>query len=185
MRPLFRPLAVVVFGWMGLSLAIPLAGRAGVLALFDSKQVWTDENGESHVISEWKQGPLVLTMIYGDCRKTCPNLTFVKLREIQKALDERKIAASFVIGTFDPKNDTNSVLQHLKTTNAKNRTNWHFIRGNPEQTRALAQELGLGGFYEMDEHIVHKFRIVYFDPTSKRETALDYDHKDVQWLFKP
>ena len=63
------------------------------------------------------------------------------------------------------------------------RDNWHFIRGSLKQTHALAQGLGLEGFYRMDEHIVHNFRIVYFDPQSGKERALDFEHKDVQSLF--
>ncbi len=178
MNPLLRAFFISFI----VNFATSASGLAAVSNLLNDKQIWKDENEESHALTDWSQGPVVMTMIYGDCKKTCPYLTFVKLREIQKVLDAKKISAQFIIGTFDPVNDTPSVLRHLKDVNATGRKNWHFIRGTSEQTHLLAQELGLGDYYEMDDHIVHKFRIVYFDPNSKHETAMDYQHKDVKSL---
>lgn len=173
-----------------LSFLAPLSGAqalASVQNLLESQSVWTDEAAQSHTLQDWGAGPLVFTMVYGNCRKTCPNLTFVKLEEIQRELDSQKINAQFIIGTFDPENDTSQILKNLKVKFG-NHPNWHFIRGGKKQTRELAHQLGLGGYYEMspndlDNHIVHKFRIVYFDPAAKKERALDYENKSVQALF--
>ena len=64
-----------------------IGAMASVSSILKEPSTWTDEKQEPHRLrATWGKTPLVVTMIYGDCRKASPNLTFVKLREIQKVL---------------------------------------------------------------------------------------------------
>jgi len=178
-----RLLAPLLFTLI-LSILRPSYAHASAQDALDATTLWTDEMGASHPLQYWDlKSPVVLTMIYSQCRKTCPNLTFKKLREIQSALESRNVLAQFFIATLDPKNDTPEVLNALKKRQAPDQQNWHFIRGTEIQTRVFADKIGLGKYWEMDDHIQHNFRIVYYDPKTQTEHALTYDQKNVNSLF--
>ena len=146
---------------------------------------WSDEYGSSLKLSSFREKPVVLSMIYTDCRKICAVLTIDKLKEFQKLLDQRQLKAEFVIATFDPENDTSEKLLSYKKRMSLLRSNWHLIRNTEPVTRSFAAKLGLENYWRMDDHIIHNFRIVYLDVGQKHKRFLDADHTDIERLLAP
>ena len=155
----------------------------------DSKTVWKDESGKDFRISDIKDKNLVLTMLYTNCRKTCPALTLKKLGKIQEIVDLKKIPTQFVLITFDPVEDTQEVLHRFKDRMIRekissNANSWHFLRGSDQETRQFADRIGLGDYWKMEDHIQHSFKILYFDRQNLRVRTLDHHRRDVETLFE-
>ena len=170
---------IILAGIFGFSSA-----RASVEKILKDTHTWTDENGKSLELSQFKDHPLVMTMIYTNCRKTCPNLTLAKLKELQAELNQRNQKAEFIIVTLDPDQDTPEVMANFKKHMKLDFGNWHFLRASQDQTRHFAREIKMENYWTMDDHIVHDFRIVYFDPAQAGERFLDSSNKNVKKLFE-
>jgi protein SCO1/2 len=126
---------------------------------------WKDDTGNLVKLDQWKGRPLVLTMAYAACRKTC-STTLMVLKEIQKTFDQQGRPAEFVVVTYAPDTDTPSVWTEYRKKRGLTRDNWHFISGNERDTRLMAGMLDLV-FWSYDEHVMHDFRVVIFDAEGK------------------
>ena len=152
-------------------------------ALANNQTTWTDEKGQALHLSDFSNKPVILTMAYSQCKKTCPLVTMKELKEIQKILEEKKIAADFFVITLDPEHDTKDELLHFKKKVGVDRPNWHFIRADSKETRELAANIGLGNYWSMDDHIQHQYKILYFNPNQKIVRTLNWDRPRAAELF--
>lgn len=152
-------------------------------AIFNDSTTWIDEQKQTHKLSDYKDSAMVVSMLYTECKRICPELTVDKLKEIQRNLDQKSQTAQFVIVTFDPANDTPEVLAKFKKKIGMDRPNWHFLRGSAKQTHEFAEKLDLGNYWKVDDHIQHVFKIVFLDFKDGRKRNLDWDHRDVATLF--
>lgn len=181
MKPIF---------WLGLIIslsAIPfsitIADNQNSPTLVEDHTPWINESGQSVELSSWQDRSVIITMSYTECKKTCPQMTFKKLKEIQEIFDSRKQEAEFIIISFDPKTDTPEVLKQFKSHMGYDRPNWHFLTGSEADTRKFANKMGLGDYWKMDDHILHSFRIAYLDAKKKTTRWLDWDHRQVSSLI--
>ena len=175
-------LLVFVFSFLLLNSVYALT--ADTLGIMSNEESWSDETGAQFKFSDYSKSSVVFTMFYTECRKTCPELTLRKLKEIQERLDQKKQVAEFIIGTLDPENDTSEVLLKFKKRLGIKAEKWHLIRGTEDQTRRLAKKVGLGDYWKMDDHIQHGFRIHFLDLVSGTTKTLTYKDRDVARLFE-
>lgn len=150
----------------------------------DSKMIWQDDSGKNVKLSDWQKNTVVLTMSYTSCRRICPNMTLKKLKELQEGYDKLKKKVEFIIVTFDPENDTPHELSKYKKKNKIDRNNWHFLTGTLENTKTFSEKLDLDGFWKMDDHVFHGFKIVVIGPNGDELGSLDWDHQDIKTLLK-
>jgi cytochrome oxidase Cu insertion factor (SCO1/SenC/PrrC family) len=133
---------------------------------------WVDADGASKTLDDYKGRPVVMTMSYTSCRKTCSNSMLV-LRRVQQILDRRGQDASFVIVSYDPEHD--SPVQWRRYRDARRLpATWHFFSGSPADTKRLADFLELS-YWVYDEHVMHDFRIVVFDAEGRRLKDIFWD----------
>ena len=130
-----------------LSAAIVALGCASALALASGSlhQVplsWRTDRGETVTLERWKGERVVLTMVFTSCQATCP-ITMGKLRDIQSQFDREKLAANFLIVSFDPVRDTPEKLAAYRVATEHTQPNWTFLVGSEEDTRTLAMLLGI------------------------------------------
>lgn len=134
---------------------------------------WTpDQGGAPLSLSELRGKPLVLTMSYTACRRTC-STTMLVLREMQAIFDRRNLPVNFAIVSYDPQRDSPKEWQLYRKSRGLDRASWHFLTGTMPDTRRLARHLDLA-FWRYDDHVLHDFRIVLFD-------AVGRWHKDIVW----
>jgi protein SCO1/2 len=127
--------------------------------LFAQPWVWRDEDGAEVRFDSWRGAPIVVTMIFTSCTSTCP-LTIEKLRRVTETFEHEGRAATFVLVTLDPSNDTPEQLRRFKASRQLP-GKWHLLRGSDEQTRELADLLQVHVLD--DSHVFHDARIVVFD----------------------
>lgn len=162
---------VLLVGWCGCATqstgSAPRPGRPAAPgdapSLFASPWTWTDEQGASIRFDQWRGAPIVVTMVFTGCTSTCP-LTIEKLRHVTETFEREGRAATFVLVTLDPSNDTPEQLRMFKSARQLP-GRWHLLRGNDADTRALADILQI---HVLDDaHIFHDSRIVLFDRDGK------------------
>jgi protein SCO1 len=132
-----RRAALVSVGCL-LVAGIASAGRS----LYQAPLTWQTDRGETVTLDHWKDQPVVLTMIFTSCQATCP-FTMGKLVAIQQQFDREKIAARFVIVSFDPRRDTPAKLAQYRRETGHLNSNWTFAVGSEDDTRTLAMLLGI------------------------------------------
>jgi protein SCO1/2 len=139
------------------------AARADAPSLFAPPWIWSDEQGAPVRFEQWRGAPIIVTMVFTACTSTCP-VTIERLRRVTETFAREGRAATFVLVTLDPSNDTPEQLRRFKISR-RLPERWHLLRGNDAQTRALADLLQV--HLLDDAHVFHDARIVVFDRDGK------------------
>jgi len=106
-------------------------------SLYNVPIIWTDNTNRKVSLSHWAGESVVITMAYTSCRFSCP-LIVRKLKKIEKLLFEAGHKAEFIVITMDPQVDTPEVMaKHMKERGI-DQPNWHFLRGNKQDTRKMS-----------------------------------------------
>lgn len=126
--------------------------------MFGRPWVWTDETGAPVRFEAWRGTPIIVSMMFTDCTSACP-MTIEKLRHATEALARDKRAATFVLVTLDPRNDTPEQLRRFKASRGLPPA-WHLLRGDETDTRELADLLQI--HLVENAHLFHETRIVVF-----------------------
>ena len=138
----------------------PAGAAAPSPSLFERPWVWSDEGGTPVTLSRWRGSLLVVTLFFTSCTTTCP-VTVDKLLRLGDTFRREGRAATFVLVTLDPSNDTSVQLRRFKTARGLP-PDWHLLRGNDQETRELADFLRIR-IMDEDAHIIHDGRIVFLD----------------------
>jgi protein SCO1 len=130
---------------------------------------FTDQQGHSRRLSEWRGRTIAVTFIYTRCPLPdfCPlmdrNFAVVQRR----LLDRGELAAKvhLLSVTFDPQHDTPDVLRAHAQKVGSNDAVWTWLTGNPSEIDRFASSLGMSilrGDQPLAE-ITHNLRTVVLD----------------------
>ncbi|HSM98920.1 MAG TPA: SCO family protein [Gallionella sp.] len=156
-----------------LAMLAPSPVRSAPFSFYTLPYPFTNDRAETVHLSDWRGKPLILTMEYSNCRFMCTT-TFSKMKAIQTAADEKKLAIDFMIISLDPKNDTPKAWQQYRVSREVDRSNWHLLTGSEATTREFAALIGIKYWY-LDEHILHDFKIVRLNARGEIEKEItDY-----------
>jgi protein SCO1/2 len=142
---------------------LPTAAAGETRSLFDADWTWRDEQGQAVRFDRWRGAPIFVSLVFTNCTSACP-LTIERLRRVSETFRAEGRAATFVLVTLDPANDTPEQLQRFKLSRGLP-ADWHLLRGDDAQTRALADLLQVK--VVENAHIFHDSRIVVFDRDGK------------------
>ncbi len=144
-----------------------LACAAGVLQIGGR---WLDDDGRAVSLADWRGRYSVLTMSVGGCRKICTT-TLRRMEELQAIADQRGLQLDFLVVSIDPKSDTPQAWREYRGLRGLNRANWHFLGGSEDDTRRLANALGIS-YWFYDEHPLHDFKIALVGPDGEIRRTL-------------
>lgn len=117
-------------------------------------------------------------------------VTIKLLDKIQKELELRGKTAQVMVITLDPENDTSDVLLRFKKRLGPGHENWHFLRADLESTKGFTRKVGFGSFWKMSDHpedgdhLLHSFKITFFNSETQEVHSLDWDHREIESLFE-
>ncbi len=156
------------------ALAVPAIGQANPgLDSTIGRIKWMPNQGTTPLaLADLLGKPVVLTMSYTACRRTC-STTMLVLREMQAIFDRKGREANFAIVSYDPARDSPAEWTAYRKSRGLDRASWHFLTGTLPDTRRLARFLDLN-FWNYDQHVMHDFRIALFDTQGRW-------HKDIVW----
>lgn len=117
----------------------PLPGRS----VYHLDDTWKTHRGEELQLADLRGRPVVAVMFYASCESACPLLIRDALR-LQDSLPQTAGRETrFLMVTIDPERDAPERLARYVEDNGLESPDWHFISGEPHQTRALAAMLGV------------------------------------------
>ena len=129
-----KPLFLIFLSLM--SNEYPTYGGVGP-NLFQFEETWKDDSGQTVKLATLKGKKIVFAMVYTSCQSACPLIT-KKMKAIEKKLDDTKVAAEFLIVSFDTEHESEKSLTHFRKHMGLDSKNWHLLRGLDSATRKLA-----------------------------------------------
>ena len=148
---------------LGLVLLLGASVAAASRSLYQVPLTFGTDRGETVSLARWKGRKVVLTMIFTSCQATCP-VTMAKLVAIQRQFDAAKLAADFVIVSFDSLRDTPEKMAAYRAATGYKNANWTFLVGSEDDTRMLAMLLGIKyARNPISGDIMHDNKIVLLD----------------------
>ncbi len=131
-------------------------------SIFSIDSFFQDENGRQVYLKELQGKPVIISMIYTRCNRTCP-LTIQRLKLIEKKLKLLGKSPEFLLVTFDSLDDVPETLRNFRAANEWG-ANWHLWRADEATTRSFGVLLGFS--FQRDPttgHFTHSNRIVLLD----------------------
>jgi protein SCO1/2 len=124
-------------------------------SLYQLASQWTNQEGKTVAIDQFRGKPLVLAMAYTSCQATCPILVS-DMQQIEKALPASlKGKVQFALFSFDSKNDTPETLKTYGEKHGLDPSHWTLLMSKAESVRELAAVLGVRYKENADGDISH------------------------------
>jgi protein SCO1/2 len=151
------------------SSATSLPGRS----IYRLRSAWTTDDGKTIRLSELRDEPRILALIFTSCPRACPTLV-KQLQTLERRLQDGPQAAKFVLISIDPERDSTAVL-HAYRKRMGLGERWTLLRGSAADVRELAVTLGFGYGTDDSSQLVH----------SKLVTVLDADGEILHQQAEP
>jgi cytochrome oxidase Cu insertion factor (SCO1/SenC/PrrC family) len=150
-------------------------------SVYGASTRWQDDRAQAFEPRSLQGRWTVMTMAYGACRRIC-STSLRTLEQVQALADAQQITLNFVVVGLDPSQDKPADWARMRQERRLTRSNWHFLSGDADGTRALAQQLGVR-YWRYGEHTMHDFRIVLLNPQGRVQRSLDSFNDPVQRLL--
>lgn len=123
----------------------------------DSK--WLDQNNKKIKLKDFSGKPVILTMLYTGCTKSCP-IIIGHLKSFYDSLsNEEKNKVNFVVLSFDSKRDTPKNLKKFADKNKLGK-NFYLLNGSDDSILEIASLLGIKYSKTDDGEFSHTNKII-------------------------
>ena len=138
--------------------------RAEEPSLFELGFPFTDTDGRTRTLAEFRGTPFVASMVYTSCASVCPRVT-ADLKTLEKALppDVRE-HTRFVLFSLDPGRDTPVALTKFAEQHALDRSRWTLLASSEDDMRTLAAVLDVKFRPDEGGEIAHSAVVVVCNP---------------------
>ena len=157
------------------------AGSVSAQDLYRSSGRWVDDQARVYSLDSLRGQFTVVTLAYGACRRVC-STSLRLMQRVQSLADERGLTLSFVVIGLDPEEDKPADWAELRRDRALTRSNWHFLSGDAEAVRGVANGLGVR-YWRYDQHTMHDFRITLLSPEGRILRGVDAFDADLRTLL--
>jgi len=138
--------------------------RAEEPSLFELRFPFTDADGHTRTLGEFRGTPFVASMVYTNCTSVCPRVT-ADLKTLEKALPpEVREHTRFVLFSLDPGRDTPVALTKFAEQHALDRSRWTLLASSEDDMRTLAAVLGVKFRPDEGGEIAHSAVIIVCNP---------------------
>jgi protein SCO1/2 len=139
----------------------PVAPALGDLSLYQLESAWTDQHGQSRLLTSLGGRPQLVAMTYTSCQVSCPVIV-ADLKRIEAALDEHAVEAGIVLFSLDPARDTPEQLAAYAAEQGLS-DRWTLLRAPDDQVREMAALLGVRYRRSEDGEYAHSNMISVLD----------------------
>ena len=132
--------------------------------MFELGFPFTDTDGRTRTLAEFRGTPFVASMVYTNCTSVCPRVT-ADLKTLEKALppDVRE-HTRFVLFSLDPGRDTPVALTKFAEQHALDRSRWTLLASSEDDMRTLAAVLDVKFRPDEGGEIAHSAVVVVCNP---------------------
>lgn len=139
--------------------AAALAPRATGATLAAQPWRFTDSNGRSRTLAEFKGAPYVMSLVYTRCPTVCPRTVSALLRFQREAGGDVPI----VLVSLDPAHDSSAVLADFARVHALDAKTWTLLTPETAALPPLAAALGVAWGPSGEGGIAHSAVIAFID----------------------
>lgn len=137
----------------------PLVGNS----IYQLNSHWADQDGKSMPLSRFRGKPLVLAMMYTNCKDICP-LIVSDMQKIEASLPEAaRGQVGFALFSFDPEQDSPSQLKQYASAHALDTKRWTLLTSSADSVRMLAAVLGIRYKKDLNGDFAHSSVITVLD----------------------
>lgn len=146
---------------------------------------FTDADGRTVKLSDYRGKPLVVSLVYTSCYHVCPVIT----RHLHKMVDVAQQALgpdSFAVVTigFDTRNDTPTAMQSFARQQGVDLSQWRFLSTDAATIDRLTKDLGFI-YYASPKGFDHLAQATVIDPQGKVYRQVYGDNFDIPLLVEP
>jgi protein SCO1/2 len=144
-----------------------------------------DVKGRPVTLKQHRGKPLVLSLVYSSCYRTCPAIT----ESLAKAVGQARSAIgddSFAVLTigFDTSKDTPEAMRQFAKSHGADIKDWTYAAGDPVSVAQLAEETGFT-FYPSPRGFDHLTQTTLIDKDGRIATQIYGDNFDSPLLVEP
>jgi protein SCO1/2 len=156
-------------------------------SLYQLESIWKRDNGKEMRLRELRGRTRVFTLFFSHCDNICPNITG-QLKALEREMPaDLHARVGFVMVTLDPEADDVETLSAHRKRMGYSPKNWILLRGKPDDTRELANLLGVTYMPKNEDgQIDHNGLIVVIDSEGRIVEKFSgiTDHKAFMTLLK-
>ncbi len=132
-------------------------------SIYQLASTWQKDDGEKIHLQDLGGEVRVLALFFTQCNGICP-LIVSQIKQAEHALPPRlQGKVGFTLVTLDPEEDSLPALTAYREKMGLSQPEWVLLRGNLDDTRELANLLGVSIGTESDGQIPHTALIVILD----------------------
>ena len=144
-------------------MSMPLRPAMPGMSVYNLSSRWTTEEGKEVDIASFRGTPLVMAMVYTNCKDVCP-LTAERMQEIEAALPEKaRGTVRFALFSMDWVRDTPPQLAHFAAEHRLDLAHWTLFHGDESAVRKLAAVLGVSLYRTTSGDFQHSIAIFLLD----------------------
>lgn len=132
-------------------------------SLYHLDAKWTDHRGDTIRLNDFKGGPVIVVMFYGNCKEVCPILIQDAWRLYSSLEEPIRADINVLAVSFDTENDTPEVLNEYAKYEQLDIPGWHFMTADDADIRTLAMMLGVQYSKKSDGHFSHSNLVTVLD----------------------
>jgi protein SCO1/2 len=144
-------------------MSVPLKPAMPGMSVYNLSTRWTNQAGKPVDIASLRGAPLVMAMVYTNCKDVCP-LTAERMQEIEAALPAKaKGSVRFALFSMDWVRDTPQQLTKFATEHHIDLAHWTLFHGDESAVRKLAAVLGVSLYRDAGGDFQHSIAIFLLD----------------------
>ena len=133
-------------------------------SLFELTFPFTDADGHTRTLEEFRGRPFVASMVYTNCTSVCPRVT-ADLKTLDKALPaDVRDRTRFLLFSLDPGRDTPAALTAFAGQHGLDRSRWTLLASSEDDMRTLAAVMGVKFRPDEGGEIAHSAVVVVCGP---------------------
>lgn len=119
--------------------APPLSGES----VYQLDAAWTDQDGRTVHLADFRGKPRLITMVYTTCEYSCP-LVVEEIRKILGRLPaSNRSQVGAILVSFDTDRDTPEQMKKFAAAKKLDPATWALLKGNAGSVREMAAMLGI------------------------------------------
>jgi len=145
----------------------------------------TDDHGRAVSTQALLGKPIVISMVYTSCYKTCPMTIRHLARVVEKARETLGYDSFSVLAIgFDSQSDTPQAMQHFARKQGIENSGWYLLSADSETIAALSKQLGFV-FFPSPNGFDHVVQATVVDASGKIYRQVYGEVFDTQLLIEP
>jgi len=144
-------------------MSMPLKSAMPGMSVYNLSTRWTNQAGKQVDIASLRGAPLVMAMVYTNCKDVCP-LTTERMQEVEAALPAKaRGSVRFALFSMDWVRDTPQVLAKFAAEHHIDLAHWALFHGDESAVRKLAAVLGVSLYRDANGDFQHSIAIFLLD----------------------